>query len=192
MLQPPNTAMTDLTDLHEARAAAPSDAEFERLYRQHVDGVWKFVERLGVPSRFLEDAVQDTFVIAHRRLAAFRAESSVKTWLHGIAIKVAKDYRRREGRKGGWDELLPTTPDPRSSPHDSVARREELDLVLQLLEQLDEQQRTVFVLVDFEGYTAPEVAELTQTNVNTVSTRLRAARHRFNELAEAASVRGVA
>lgn len=173
-------------------ASLVASPDFDTLYHAHVDALWRFLERLGVPSRHLEDATQDTFVVAHRQLAGFRGESTVKTWLHGIAIKVAKDYRRRERRKGGWEELAVTLPDPSSSPHDAAARREELDLVLGLLDALDEDRRTVFVLVELEGFTAPEVAELTQTNVNTVSTRLRAARLRFNELAEAASARGVA
>jgi RNA polymerase sigma-70 factor (ECF subfamily) len=56
---------------------------------------------------------------------------------------------------------------------------------LLLLEQLDESQRTAFVLVEFQGLTAPEVAEITESNVNTVSTRLRAARRRINELVAA-------
>lgn len=185
----PTVAAQNLLGAATTLVALP---DFDTLYHSNVEAVWRFLERLGVPTRHLEDATQDTFLVAHRQLAGFRGEATLRTWLHAIAIKVAKDYRRRERRKGGWEELTVTTPDPRSDRHDSASRREELDLVLGLLEQLEEQQRTVFVLVEFEGFTSPEVAELTQTNVNTVSTRLRAARHRFNELAEAASVRGVA
>lgn len=157
---------------------------FDSLYHSHVDAVWRFLERLGVPQRHLDDATQDTFVIAHRQLPGFRGGSSLNTWLHGIALKVAKDYRRRESRKGRWEELSARLEDERRSPHESAAQREELALVLRLLDQLDEAQRTVFVLVELEGMTAPEVAALTEANVNTVSTRLRAARQRFNALVE--------
>lgn len=160
--------------------------DFEAIYHSHVDSIWRFIERLGVPLRFVDDATQDTFIIAHRQLSSFRGASSVKTWLHGIALRVAKDYRRRESRKGGWEPLSSSLPDEHRSPHDAAADRQALELVLRLLEQLDEQQRAVFVAVEFQGLTAPEVAELTETNVNTVSTRLRAARLRFNALVEAA------
>jgi len=161
---------------------APDRLEFEALYHSYVDAIWRFLERLGVPERFVDDAAQDTFLIAHRQLAGFRGASSVKTWLHGIALRVAKDYRRRERRKGGWEPLSNSVPDEARSPDESAADRQELAAVLRLLEQLDESQRAILVLVEFEGMTAPEVAELTETNVNTVSTRLRAARLRFTEL----------
>ncbi len=161
---------------------APVRHEFEALYHSHIDAIWRFLERLGVPEHFVDDAAQDTFLIAHRQLAGFRGASSVKTWLHGIALRVAKDYRRRESRKGGWEPLSNSVADGGRSPDESAEQRQELAVVVRLLEQLDENQRTIFVLVEFEGMTAPEVAELTETNVNTVSTRLRAARLRFNEL----------
>jgi RNA polymerase sigma-70 factor, ECF subfamily len=159
--------------------------DFETLYHAHVDGLWRFLERLGVPERYVDDATQDTFLIAHRQLASFRGASSLNTWLHGIALRVAKDYRRRESRKGGWQPLSETIPDEARAPDDSAAHRQQLALVLRLLEQLDEAHRTAFVLVEFQGLTAPEVAEVTDSNVNTVSTRLRAARLRFNELVTA-------
>jgi RNA polymerase sigma-70 factor (ECF subfamily) len=159
--------------------------EFETLYTAHVDALWRFLERLGVPERHVEDATQDTFIIAHRQLATFRGASSLNTWLHGIALRVARDYRRRESRKGGWHPLSPRLPDEGRPPDESAAQRQQLAQVLLLLEQLDESQRTAFVLVEFQGLTAPEVAEITESNVNTVSTRLRAARRRINELVAA-------
>ncbi|MCU0696356.1 MAG: RNA polymerase sigma factor [Myxococcaceae bacterium] len=171
-----------LTD--QTRGALPV-LDFDALYHAHVATTWRVLQRLGVPERHLEDATQDTFIIAHRQLPTFRGGSTLKTWLHGIAVRVAKDYRRRETRKGGWEPLSPGLEDGGRSPHDAAEGRQALDLVLELLDGLDEAQRTVFVLVEFEGLTAPEVAEVTESNVNTVSTRLRAARQKFNALVEA-------
>ncbi len=159
---------------------------FENLYEDHVERVWAFLQRLGVPDSWVDDATQETFLIAHRQLSAFRGDSTVRTWLLGIALRVAKDHRRRESRRGGpWVQLAGSLPDDRRSPDDVTSIREELSLALRLLDQLDPNQRTVFVLVEFEGFTAVEVAALTSTNVNTVSTRLRAARLRFNSLVAA-------
>jgi RNA polymerase sigma-70 factor, ECF subfamily len=155
---------------------------FEVLYQNNIDAIWRFLERLGVPSGQVDDAAQDTFIIAHRQLAGFRGQSSPKTWLHGIALRVAKDYRRSESRRGVKTELSPALPDEKKSPEEHAQNRQQLDLVLKILDQMDETLRSVFVLVEFEGLSAPEVASLTETNVNTVSTRLRTARMRFNEL----------
>lgn len=172
----------------EARAQ-PTIATFEEIYEEHVDRIWHFVERLGVPDRLIDDAVQDTFVIAHRQLSAFRGASSIGTWLHGIALRVSKDYRVREQRRGAWAELSPALSDEGGTPFERTANREEVQLVLTLLDQLDAVQREVFVLTEFEGFTSAEVAEMTSTNLNTVSSRLRAARRRFDQLVN--SVRGV-
>jgi RNA polymerase sigma-70 factor, ECF subfamily len=171
--------------LSEQTRGAAAVLDFDAVYQAHVEATWRVLQRLGVPERHLEDATQDTFIIAHRQLASFRGEASLKTWLHGIAVRVAKDYRRRETRKGGWEPLSPALADPARSPHDAAEGRQALDVALRLLDGLDEAQRTVFVLVEFEGLTAPEVADVTGTNVNTVSTRLRAARQKFNALVEA-------
>jgi RNA polymerase sigma-70 factor (ECF subfamily) len=163
-------------------SSVPEAPSFPQLYEDNVDAVWRFLERLGVADRSLDDAVQDVFVVAHRQLPSFRGASTAKTWLLSIAHKVARDHRRSQTRKGNWVPLEPTLPDEARAPDETAASRQQLQIVLRLLEQMDETQRTVFVLSELEGMTAPEVAEVMGTPVNTVSSRLRVARKRFNEL----------
>lgn len=178
--------------------ALPRDASLsdrpslEALYDAHVDRLWRLLQRLGVPEGQLEDAVQDVFVIAHRQLARFRGDSSVGTWLAGIAVRVAKDVRRSLARRGPHHALEPDAAldAPGPLPDELSAQREALGQVLALLAQLDEAQREIFVLVELDGLTAPEVSRLLDVNVNTVSTRLRAARQRFNALVAALPERG--
>jgi RNA polymerase sigma-70 factor (ECF subfamily) len=162
----------------------PSD--FEAIYEEHAAGVWRLLQRLGVPESGLEDAVQEVFLIAHRRLPGFRGDSTLKTWLGGIAIRVAKDVRRSFSRKGGREEPLKEDSRPLEVPpsmEESLGHREELTRVLLLLEQLGEELRTIFVCAEFEGMTAPEISAATGVNLNTVYARLRTARLRFNALA---------
>jgi len=158
---------------------------FGAFYDDHIDGVWRLLERLGVASSVIDDAAQDVFVIAHRRMNEFRGESTMRTWVTGIALRVAKDYRRSLSRRG---ELAPIEEalhlEARGRPDHQAEANEALRQVLQLTEQLEENQRLVFTLVEFEGFTVPEVAHLTGVKANTLSTRLRAARARFNELVE--------
>src|SRR3982750_1325568 len=73
--------------------------DFAGLYEGTVDVAWRVLARLGVHSAELEDAVQDVFVIAHRRLATLRSDVKPATWVGGIALRVAHDYRRRTARK---------------------------------------------------------------------------------------------
>jgi RNA polymerase sigma factor (sigma-70 family) len=158
--------------------------DFDALYEAHVDGVWRLLQRFGVPEAGLEDAVQDVFIVAHRRLSDFRGESSVKTWLGGISVRVAKDVRRGIARKGGHEQLDEKMVQQGPQLEERVGQRQALAHVLRLLEELDEDQRQVFVLAELEGMTAPEISEATGINLNTLYTRLRTARQRFNALVE--------
>ena len=162
--------------------------DFDALYEEHFDFVWRSVGRLGVDPSAVEDAAQDVFVIAHRRLADFEGRSSVKTWLFGIALRVARDHRRTARRKRSHG-LLPegeadtaavadtSTP----SPLESASRSEAIERLEAILGELDEDRRAVFILAELEQMSGPEIAEAVGANVNTVYTRLRAARRAFNE-----------
>jgi RNA polymerase sigma-70 factor, ECF subfamily len=172
--------VTAVQQLAQGRGSAP---DFDALYEEHVDGVWRMLQRFGVPHAGLEDAAQEVFLIAHRRLSEFRAESTLRTWLGGISLRVAKDARRAQLRKGAH-EPLEDHAHLRSEPQlEEVAmQRQALARVLGLLQGLEERQREVFVLAELEGFTVPEIAAATQSNVNTVYTRLRSARLRFEAL----------
>lgn len=162
-----------------ALVARPS---FDALYEEQVDGVWRLLQRFGVPDAGLEDAVQEVFIVAHRKLSEFRGDSSLKTWLGGICVRVAKDARRSLARKGGHEPLDETMAQTGPQLEDRIGHRQALVHVLRLLEELDEDQREVFVLAELEGMTVPEIAQATGVNLNTLYTRLRTARQRFNAL----------
>jgi RNA polymerase sigma-70 factor (ECF subfamily) len=151
---------------------------FELLYAQYFRGIWRTLRRLGVTAAQLDDAAQDVFVVAYRRLAEFDGRS-LRGWLYAIAVRVASDYRRGAARRQSLplSESLPAlAPDP--------ARASELNESVRvlhlLLGELDEAKRTVFVLGELEELSAPEIAEVLGVNLNTVYSRLRAARADFD------------
>lgn len=160
-------------------SARPSELVFEAVYAEHVDMVWRSLRSLGVPAAGVEDAVQDVFLVVHRRLSEFAARSSLRTWLFGIVLHVARNARRRERRKGGGTPLDMELPSPRPGPHDEAVAAEALALVARVLDDLDEAKREVFVLGELEQMTAPEIAEAIGQNLNTVYSRQRAARQAF-------------
>lgn len=170
--------------------AAPS---FAQIYEEHFGFVWSSARRLGVHDASLDDAVQEVFVIVHRRLSEFAGRSSMRTWLFGIVRNVARDARRSMRRKSPH-----TAPGAHEDPEvlaaaegerpDRMAERSAENRVLhELLEALDDDKREVFVLAELEGFSAPEIAEAVGANVNTVYSRLRLARQEF--AAAAARVR---
>jgi RNA polymerase sigma-70 factor, ECF subfamily len=169
----------------EAAGQALEALDFDAIYEAHFDFVWRNVRRLGVPEAAVDDAVQEVFLVVHRRLAEFEGRSSVKTWLFGILARVAGDHRRALRRKspharGAGDAVeADLIADERESPHDRTARKEGVQLLHKLLSALDDDKRAVLVLAELEQMTAPEIAESLGLNLNTVYARLRAARRDF-------------
>ena len=161
---------------------------FEALYEAQFDFVWRSVARLGVEPAALEDAAQDVFVIAHRRLGEFEGRSSAKTWLFAIALRVAHDYRRAARRKRGHGIVgedegdAANVADPNAaSPLEAAVRAAAVNRLHALLAQLEEPLRAIFILAELEEVSAPEIGEALGINLNTVYTRLRAARRQFND-----------
>lgn len=159
----------------------PATEGVHALYDAHFRSVWRVLRRLGVADSTLDDAVQDVFLVVHRRISEFEVEKSPKALLAGIATRVASDYRRSERRRGPNEPLSESLVDTAPTPIDSASSAQRLRAAQTALNTLDEAKREVFILSDLEGLTAPEVAEALQTNVNTVYSRLRAARLEFNQ-----------
>jgi RNA polymerase sigma-70 factor (ECF subfamily) len=165
------------TDGRAERVEVPSFAE---VYSAHVDFVWRSARRLGISEAHVEDVVQDVFVTVHRRLPDFEGRSAIKTWLFGIALRVVRDYRRRDRRK-------PSDPLPEReladvggrTPEHHAVKAQRVRVLHILLGRLTEEQREVFVLSELEQMTAPEIAAALGLNVNTVYSRVRAARQAF-------------
>lgn len=151
--------------------------EFAEFYEQNFDFVWRTVRYLGLHDSSLDDAVQDTFVVAHRRFDDFDARSSRRTWLFAIAMRVVSAYRRSQRRRQRLlDEARRVTPAVSSTPFERVAHADMAQMLARALDRLPEAQRAVFVLADLEHVSAPEIARALDVKLNTVYSRLRGAR----------------
>jgi RNA polymerase sigma-70 factor (ECF subfamily) len=169
-------------------AGKPATPTFEEVYDENVDFVWRVVARLGVRPSSVEDVAQDVFVVVHRKLAEFEGLSSIRTWLFQIARRAVHDHRRTVRRREpppdhGEEPVdvdgLPTSND--TAPDMSAERAEAVRLLHAILDDLDDEKREVFVMVELEQLPAPQVAEAIGINVNTVYSRLRLARAAFNQ-----------
>jgi RNA polymerase sigma-70 factor (ECF subfamily) len=187
-----------------ARAAARQDApapppphrgeserqSFDAVYDACVDFVWRSVKRLGVEDASLDDVVQEVFFVVHRKLPEFTGRSSTKTWIFSILLHVVRHHRRTWRRKDAprspeTTERLDELADPRArGPLEAAETADSVRLLDRLLQSLDDDKRDVFVLAHLEQMTAPEIAEILGENLNTVYSRLRAAREEFEEALE--------
>ena len=147
---------------------------FDELYDGYFAFIWRSLRMLGVDPEALDDATQDAFWVAYRRWPEFRAESSLRTWLFGIAQGVAANYRRGLRRKLARLRALAQAPAERQpSPEDHARITQQVDLVLSFSARLDDSRRAVFVLGLLEGVPAPEIAQVLGIPLNTVYSRIR-------------------
>lgn len=169
--------------------AARAPIGFEDIYDEHVDWVWRCARRLGVCEAAVDDVVQSVFLVIHRRLSSFAGNSSLKTWIFSILLRVVQEHRRSTRRKSPHWLSEPTDPDSVSdtathaNPHSALERAEASRVIDELLEVLDGDKRVVFVMAELEQMTAPEISEATGLNPNVIYSRLRAARTEFERAA---------
>lgn len=178
----------DATDGESTPARDPgSDSEsldFDAVYREHFDFVWRTLRRYGVPEASLDDAIQDAFLVVHARLAAFEGRSSVRTWMFGIARRVARDHRpsARAQADSMGAVTLDALPDVASnSPLANLEVIERARCLESLLAGLAPKKREAFILVELEQMTFLEVARALGVNSNTISSRVRAARQELEQ-----------
>lgn len=158
------------------------------LYRTHVRQVARWAGRLGGPTLDIEDVVHEVFTIAHQRLATFRGDSSVSTWLFGITERVVR-HRRRRARWRRWlsgsaDETAGHLAAPGPDALRLVERHENAHAVYRILDRLPERDRQVLILFELEDLTAEEVGQLLSIQPGNARLRLHRARARFLRLYE--------
>ena len=155
-------------------------SDFRRGLRGSIRFVWFSLRRLGVPPAALDDATQDVFVVVHRKLGEFEFRSQIKTWLFGVAMRVAQRQRRDSGPVPA-EYRLEELPDLSHSPHDTAARTQALVIMDQILRSMDQEQRAVFIMAELEQLPIVEIAEVLGLKLNTAYSRLRLAREAFND-----------
>lgn len=156
-----------------------SDERSERvasIFREHGRYVWRSLVYLGIPERDVPDLVQDVFVVVHRKLDGFDGRSSMRTWLHGIAARVALADRRRARTR--LEEVTDEPPARQVDAHqegDVERARQRADLK-QAIAALPLDLRLVFVQVEIEAVPVKALAESLELPAKTVYSRLYKAR----------------
>ena len=170
-------------DVSQASREVPV-LDLSGVYEAHFRYVWRCLRSLGVHDSLLEDALQDVFVVVQRKLSSFDGQAELRTWLYAIALRIARKYRDRARRAPAsleaareHDPELAATPE---ADADSAVDHDRLSLARRALAALDDAKREVFVLARVEQMSAPEIAQVLGLPLNTVYSRLRAARIAFD------------
>jgi RNA polymerase sigma-70 factor (ECF subfamily) len=165
-----------------AGASGDGATRFRALFDANYDFVWRMLRRLGVAKAGADDAAQDVFVIAARRLHDIELGKE-RSFVLGTAIRRAAELRRANHRVEllASDEALDRMADIAAPPDEVLDERRALALLDLVLESLDEDLRAVLVLFELEGLTKGEIAEALGIPEGTVASRMRRARARFME-----------
>ena len=162
---------------------APAGA-FRSIYEAEGAYVWGYLRQLGVPTRDLEDKVQDVFVALYRCWERYDTRRPLRPWITGICFRVASDYRRKASNHREQIGFATESTDHTPGPEELVARQQLATLALLALQLLDPDRRLVFVLHDLEGRTVPSIAQGLQVPSNTLYSRLYNARRKLREAVE--------
>jgi RNA polymerase sigma-70 factor (ECF subfamily) len=171
-----------------SQATGPSSAEAEpgrriaALVANHHTLVWRCLRRLGVSESDADDASQQVFLVAHRRLTDIVPESE-RSFLLQTALRVAADFRRSQKRRreeSGHD--LPALPDASANPEELLDRNRARAMLDRALDAMPGDLRTVFVLFEIEEMTMAEISNVIEIPAGTVASRLRRAREVFREI----------
>ncbi len=178
-------SVPDASSSVEEPAPLTPGLDFDELYRQHFDFVCRSLRLLGVARDALEDASQDVFGVALRRLDEFEGKSSVKTWIFAIVQRVASNHRRTERRKRSpLEALSDVTAALGPSPEAAAQAAQSAALIQTFSDSLDEGRRALLVLGVIEGLSMREVASALGIAVPTAYTRLRALRRTLAQFLE--------
>ena len=163
--------------------APPSDsppARMEPLLQAHFHFIWRLLRRLGVPDAVAEDATQEVFIVAMRRLVDIEAGKE-RAFLYGVALRVASDARRLTARRQETGAaVLELVPAGGPDPEQLLEQKEARALLDEVLAHMSEEVRVVFILFEIEEMTTVEIAACIQVPVGTVASRLSRARKDFH------------
>lgn len=181
-------------DLQLVRQTLAGQAEaFGQLVVRHQDRLYNALVHILGSSEEAQDALQDAFVQAFRKLETFRGEAAFSSWLFRIALNAAASQKRKENRlccasidaareQSGAD---PCDPHPDCEPSYPLESRERQAQVRSALAELPEEFRTVLVLKEIEGFKYEEIAEIVGCPVGTVRSRIHRARGELRQKLQA-------
>ncbi len=172
------------TGIHRSTVdASTTDAgvRLRSLVVDHFAFVWRALVRLGVPRRDADDATQQVFLVVQRRLGDIAAGHE-RAFLQGTAVRIAARFRRTQHRRREAAEEPPLDrPDPTPGPDEALDRSRARALLDEVLDNMAEDVREVFVLFELEQMTQSEIAVLLGLPQGTVASRLRRGREEFHD-----------
>jgi RNA polymerase sigma-70 factor, ECF subfamily len=151
----------------------------DQLMTDYAGMVWRLLRRMGLGPADADDATQQVFMIASRKLELISTEGA-RSFLCGTALRVASNARRAKRRLRETTEELDEFEHPSGSDPEAAAELVRArDLLDELLGELSPKLRRALVLAELEQLEVADIARLESIPVGTAASRLRLAREEF-------------
>jgi RNA polymerase sigma-70 factor (ECF subfamily) len=181
---PAEAAGRAATTLADAESPLPVPS-FQELCTRYFEFVWKCARAFGSKSDEIDDVVQDVFLVVQRRHTDLKEERLARSWIYSITRRVVSSQRRRRRERDSRAAPdVDSLTSPARSPLAAVEHSLEVRMLSALLDGLEERKREVFVLSEILEMSGREIAEMIGVPMNTVYSRLRAAREEFDAAAQ--------
>ena len=182
-----STAQYD-SDVELVRKAQEGDADaFAALFYAHRPRVYSLCLRMTNNTAEAEDLTQDAFLQVFRKLATFRGDSALSTWLYRVAVNTVLMHFRKKGlRQVSLDE--PTNQDTRlvkreyGSQDDRLSGSVDRIALARAMQELPAGYRTIFLLHEIKGYEHQEIARILRCSVGNSKSQLHKAKLKMREL----------
>jgi len=179
----------DIDDGETIRRVREGDRNaYARLVDKFRDKMFGYCLRILGDESLAEDAAQEIFVKAYQALEKFREDSSFSTWLYRIAVNHCRDLLRRakRSRTESWEELLGKDSGKFKAPiaqlYSEEINQERSEALQGMLALLSEEERSILVLREMNGFSYEELAQVNRTSVDSIKGKLKRIRKKIMKL----------
>lgn len=168
---------------------------FKILYDEYAPKIYGILKNYVRPNE-IEDALQEVFLRITRGINNFEGRSKLSTWIYRIAVNVGKNYSRSYSKEvekpmdldSDEPENFSVQPISETNVKKEAFNDINYQIILNIMEQLDKDERLLIKLRDIDGLSYNEIAEITDLPLGTVKSKLHYARKKLKKLIEEANL----
>jgi RNA polymerase sigma-70 factor (ECF subfamily) len=164
---------------------------FQELYRRHKGGLYRFISWRSPRAEWVDEVFQDAWAALHNARAGYQPQASFRTYLYQIARNRLIDLLRQnqlvlaselgDDEDGDVLQHIADAQAPEETPETALARKQDVASLHAAIQSLPGEQREALVLQQFNGMSLEEIAQLTDTPVETIKSRLRYAMRKLRQ-----------
>lgn len=176
-------------DAYLAGKAAAGDVDaFETLILKYEKTIYNIALRMMTSPEDAKDVSQNVLIKIYNNIARFKGDSLFSTWIYRITVNACLDEIRKNKRRTeismdddevGVGRIIQ---DSASGPEESFIEKENYNTIIEAINELPEEYKTVITLRDIQGFAYNDIADITECSLGTVKSRISRARGKLKEL----------